>query len=299
MSKRKVSVPERSTRKSNELKESSKKGSVIRFIGVSLAGGKSDKACVAILEYYPENKKLFLSRLFEKIKSDERISGDLKIHDLINQNEESTKYVAFDTPWNMPYCMSCSLKCPGYENCKVSHIEWMWRHQDEKQKKKKPKKLFTPYTQRCIEMFFQTELEEKFNLHHALGANSAPLLARAHFIQRRIGVSCVEVYPALTLWRIGKLLGVMKSHLKSHRAAFGGDEARAQFLLSINEKDIAFIYNQDMKQMVDNNHAFEAFLCGFTAYLKYKGLTEKRPKDFPEQEDWIEFPQENLKLKDL
>lgn len=299
MSKRKVSVPERATRKSNDVKDAAKNGRVIRFIGVSLAGGKSDKACVAILEYYPDNKKLFLSRLFEKIKSDERISGDLKIHELIHQNEDSTKYVAFDTPWNLPACVTCTLKCPGYENCHAPHIEWMWRHQDEKQKKKKPKKLFTPYTQRCVELYFQTELEEKFTLHHALGSNSAPLLARAHFIQRRVGVDCIEVYPALTLWRLGKILGVMKSHLKSHRAAFGGDEARAQFLLSLNEKDIAFIYNQDMKQMVDNNHAFEAFLCGFTAYLKYKDLTEKRPKDFPEKEDWIEFPQENLKLKDL
>lgn len=296
MSKRKVSVPERSSRKSNELAKNSK---VIRFIGVSLAGGKSDKACVAILEYYPENKKIFLSRLFEKIKSDEKISGDLKIHDLINQNEENTKYVAFDTPWNLPYCMICTLRCPGYENCRLPHIEWLWRHQDEKQKKKRPKKIFTPYTQRCVEMYFQTELEEKFTLHHALGANNAPLLARAHFIQRRVGVECIEVFPALSLWRLGKTLGVMKSHLKSHRAAFGGDEARAQFLQSLNENDVAFVYNQDMRQMVENNHAFEAFLCGFTAYLKYQGLTEKRPKDFPENEDWIDFPKGDLKLKDL
>lgn len=296
MSKRKVSVPERSARKSNDV---AKNGRIVRFIGVSLAGGKSDKACVAILEYYPDNKKIFLSRLFEKIKSEEKISGDLKIHDLINQNEESTKYVAFDTPWNLPFCMTCTLRCPGYENCHLPHIEWMWHHQDDKLKKKRPKKLFTPYTQRCIEMYFQTELEETFTLHHALGANSAPLLARARFIQRRIGVECIEVYPALSLWRLGKVLGVMKSHLKSHRAAFGGDEARAQFLQSMNENDICFIYNQDMKQMVENNHAFEAFLCGYTAFLKFKGQTEKKPKDFPENEDWIEFPQKDLKLKGM
>lgn len=296
MSKRKVSVPERTARKSSDINRNSK---IIRFIGISLAGGKSDKACVAVLEYYPDNKKIFLSRLFEKIKSDEKISGDLKIHELIDQNQDSTKFVAFDTPWRLPNCITCTLKCPGFENCRLPHIEWMWHHQDDKLKKKRPKKLFTPYTQRCIEMYLQTELEETFVLHHALGSNSAPLLARASFIQRRVKIDCVEVYPTLTLWRLGKALGVMKSHLKNHRAAFGGDEARAQFLLSLNKNDIAFIYNQDMKQMVENNHAFEAFLCGFTAYLKFKGLTEKRPKDFPENEDWIEFPQKDLKLKDL
>ena len=289
-------MPERSARKSLEVTKNSR---VIRFIGISLAGGKSDKACVAVLEYYPDNKKIFLSRLFEKIKSDEKISSDLKIHELIQQNEESTRFVAFDTPWNLPFCMICTLRCPGYENCRLPHIEWMRNHQDSKLKKKRPRKLFTPYTQRCIEMYVQTELEEPFTLHHALGSNSAPLLARAHFIRRRLSVECIEVYPTLTLRRLGKTLGVMKSHLKNHRAAFGGDEARAQFLISLNKNDIAFIYNQDMKQMVENNHAFEAFLCGFTAYLKFKGVTEKRPKNFPENEDWIEFPQKDLKLKDL
>lgn len=298
MSKRKVSVPQRKAGKS-ALADTKAKEKILRFIGISLAGGKSDKACVAVLEYYPENKKIFLSRLFEKIKSDEKISGDLKIHELIEQNLETTKFVAFDTPWSLPNCITCVQKCPGYESCHEPHIEWMWHHQDDRLKKKRPKKLFTPYTQRCIEMHFQTELEEAFNLHHALGANSAPLLARAAFIQKRLSADCIEVYPKLTLWRLGKILDVKTSHLRDHRAAFGGDEARAQFLKSLNENNIAFVYHQDMKQMVENNHAFEAFLCGFTAFLKFLDLTEKRPKGFPAKENWIEFPLKDLKIKDL
>ena len=272
---------------------------VVRFIGVSLSGGKSDKACVAVLEYYPDNKKIFLSRLFEKIKSDERISGDLKIHELILQNAETLKFVAFDTPWRLPNCLTCKLKCPGFENCHEPHIQWMWKHQDERLKKKKPKKLFTPYTQRAVEMYFSTELEEVFHLHHAMGANSAPLLARAAFIQKRIPFNCIEVSPHLTLWRVGKALNLMKSQIKDHRAAFGGDESRAQFLHSLNENNIAFLYHQDQKSMIENNHAFEAFMCGFTAFLKYKNLTEDRPKHFPKNEDWIDFPKSNLRVKDI
>lgn len=296
MSKRKISVPERKTGRAADLE---KPRDVVRFIGISLAGGKSDKACVAVLEYYPDNKKIFLSRLFEKIKSEEKISGDLKIHELLEQNISSTHYVAFDTPWTLPNCLTCTKKCPGYENCHEPHIEWMWRHQDDKLKSKRPKKLFTPYTQRCVEMYLQTELEESFIMHHAMGANSAPLLARAAFIQRRLTSECIEVFPRLTMWRLGQSLNVMKSYLRGHRDAFGGDEARAQFLQSLSENNIAFIYNQDMKQMVENNHAFEAFLCGLTAFLKYRGLTVKKPKGFPTNEDWIEFPLENLKLKDI
>lgn len=294
MAKRKN--PEKKNSKNSEL---GSEANVVRFIGISLAGGKSDKACVAILEYYPENKKLFLSRLFEKIKSDEQISGDLKIHELIEQNLGTTQYVAFDTPWKLPNCLTCKKKCPGYENCHEPHIEWMWHHQNDKQNKKRPKKLFTPYTQRCVEFYLQTELEEKFTPHHAMGSNSAPLLARAAFIQRRLSANCIEVYPKLSLWRLGQALNLMKSHLRGHKAAFGGDVSREHFLQSLNDNNLAFVYTQDMKQMVENNHAFEAFLCGYTAYLKYNNLTVKKPKNFPENEGWIEFPTDNLKLKDL
>ena len=83
-------------------KSVSKTNDVVRFLGISLAGGKSDKACVALIEYYPQNKKIFLSRLFEKLKSEEKISVDLKIHDLIDQNKDTLEYVAFDIPWSLP-----------------------------------------------------------------------------------------------------------------------------------------------------------------------------------------------------
>lgn len=301
MRKRKVPVSKRKAGKpaARSTVTDPKANNVIRFIGVSLAGGKSDKACVAVLEYYPEQKKIFLSRLFEKIKSDETISGDLKIHELILQNADTLKYVAFDTPWTLPNCVTCKLKCPGYENCHQPHIEWMWRHQEDRLMKKRPKKLFTPYTQRAVEMYFATELEEVFHLHHAMGANTAPLLARAAFIQRRLTVECIEAFPKLTLWRMGKALNMMKSQLIDHRAAFGGDESRAQFIQALNDNNIAFIYHQDAKNMVENNHAFEAFMCGLTAFLKYRNLTERRPKGFPAGEDWIEFPLEGLKIKDF
>lgn len=269
---------------------------VIRFIGVSLAGGKSDKACVAILEYYPENKKIFLSRIFEKIKSEDEISGDLKIHELIVQNEQSIQYVAFDTALSLPNCITCKLKCPGFEHCHEPHIEWMWKHFHEHQKNKKPKKLFTPYTQRCVELYFQSKLEDKFYLHHALGSNSAPLLARALFITKRLTYKCIEVFPKLTMWRLGESLGLTKLALKDHRAAFGGDESREKFIQALNEKNLAFIYHQDAKSMIENSHAFEAFLCGLTAFLKYKNLVEPRPKNFPKNETWVEFPIKGVQI---
>ena len=41
---------------------------VHRFIGLALGGGKADRASLAVIEYYPNQKKIFLSHLIEKYR---------------------------------------------------------------------------------------------------------------------------------------------------------------------------------------------------------------------------------------
>lgn len=52
-------VAARKTLAKKEDAESSHAGPVHRFIGISLSGGKADKACMAIVEYFPSIKKFF------------------------------------------------------------------------------------------------------------------------------------------------------------------------------------------------------------------------------------------------
>jgi hypothetical protein len=268
---------------------------VHRFIGISLGGGKADKACIAVVEYFPQYKKIFLSKIFDKIKTEGSISADLKIHEIIESFNGKIDSVAFDVPWRPPICFRCENPCTGYETCQQEHIVWMREHNLKQQKKKKPKKLFSPYLERCAEMYIKSELEEPMDIGPALGANTAPLLARASYIQRRIKVPTIEVYPKLSIWRVGRALNISKSHLRFHRHSVGGQESRASILQELTEHNVVFVYAQDQKLMAENNHAFEAFICALTGYLKYSGQTEPRPKSFPSKEDWIEFPQQKIR----
>ena len=265
---------------------------IYRFAGVSLGGGKTDKTSIAILEYYPEQKRIFLRTLRDKIKGDAEVSADARIHALFTEEEPNIHTIAFDVPLQVPKCLRCALKCPGYEACKEPEIKYLWALHKKKTAKKKPVKLFTPYTERCAEAFIATDLEEIFHPQHALGANYAPLTARAFFIRRRLGkkIAAVEVYPKLSLWRIGIDLKVQKTHLRNHKLAVGGDEARLAILKALAEREICFVYQQDTKTMVDNAMAFDAFICALTAFLKFRGQCEKPPAGFPKQEPWIEFP---------
>ncbi len=263
-----------------------------------MGGGKADKACLAVLDYYPEHQKVFLSRLVEKIKNEERSSADLKICQLVEEFSEGAESIALDVPWNPPLSF-LSPSTESYETSQEPHILWMWKHYEKLNQKKKPRRLFTPYTQRCVEMYVSTELEEPFLLNQALGANNAPLLARAAYLQKRFPLPTLEVSPKIALWRIGRSLSLMKSHLRSHRNSVGGTEARRAVLQGLSENNVVFLYSQDQKAMAENNHSFEAFICALTGFLKYKKMTESRPAGFPKKEDWIEIPVEGIRWKDL
>lgn len=292
MSKSRIRSHERETRRALDVKSKAQlqESEVVRFVGVSLSGGKADKACVVVLDYYPSAQKIFLSKMIEKIKAEEFISADLKIHEILTQYLDQTAGIAFDVPLSLPKCMTCVLACPGYETCNEAEIKWMRNHYHHNMEKKKLKKLFTPYTQRCADAFLTTIEDENLEVQHALGANLAPLTARGIFIQRRLKTHILEVFPKMTAWRLGEHLKINKSQLRSIRHSVGGDDARRSFLNQLSDKMGLFIYQQDFKSMIDNHHAFEALLCALTALFKYQGRTEKKPKDFPKKEGWVEIP---------
>lgn len=299
MSRTRVRSTQRKSRRVKSVKEAAEAFSKIargrqpkhhRFIGMSLGGGKTDKTCMSVIEYYPSQRKIFLSRLFDKIRNEGEVSADLQIHRLITEMP-TVESVSFDVPLQLPkHLLPCPCGCIGYEDCTEPEIQWMWKHYRAQAKKKSPPRLFTPYTERCVEMYLKTELEEPFDLPHALGSNLAPLTARAQFITQRLKVPVLEVFPKLTLWRLGNSLHLGKSHLKFHRHWEGGHASRQLILSKMMDKSLAFIYDQDVKTLAESPQAFDSFLCALTGLLSFLGHTEPRPKGFPRKESWIEFP---------
>lgn len=230
------------------------------------------------------------------MKAEGNFSSDIKISQLLEEYEGQIEYLAVDQPWKMPICLRCELKCPGYENCDSEHIQWFWDKHRKTQSKKKETKIFTPYTQRAVESVLLNDLEQPFMISHAMGANSAPLLARASFLKRRTQSHWIEVFPPLSVWRIGRNLNMKKSDLRSYRKSAVGESCRRQILNHLQKHDVVFLYKEDVQAMINSVHAFDAFIAAYTAYLKFTKQTEKPPADFPKGEDWIEFPKEELEI---
>lgn len=268
----------------------------VRFAGVSLGGGKTFKTAVSVLEYYPKQRRLFVRSVYPEMGGKDGLSADEHLFALLTEEEKPLKYVGLDAPLQFPKCVRCSLKCPGYENCTEPEIQWLWQHHKTyRQGQKRPSKIFTPYTERCVDVYLSEEMGEMYHSHHALGANRAPLAARAHYLARRLPAQTLfEFHPRLTLGQLGAALGVQKSYLKFYRHSDGSFERRQYLLNQLVEKGWVFLYQQDLRLAVEDPHVFESILGGITGYLKYRGQTVRPPSDFPPGEVWVEHPQKEL-----
>ncbi|MDZ4663180.1 MAG: DUF429 domain-containing protein [Pseudomonadota bacterium] len=265
-----------------------------RFLGLHLGGAKTDNTVVAVLEYYPKHKKVFLSRIHLGLGGKKDKSADLVLHELLTIGESPIDLLSMDAPLSLPKCIICELKCPGYEKCGEPEIKWMWNWFKKHGKQKKPPRQFVPYTQRCTELHVASEYEKAFHPPEALGSNMAPLASRAQFILRRIKVPTIEVYPELSLWRIGQKLDISKSMFNFHKHSVEGESNRLQIIKKIVDSGLVFVYDQDIKVLSQTPAAFDAFICGLTAYIHDIGGSEDRPKGFPKKESWLTFPKENF-----
>lgn len=264
---------------------------VVKFAGLTLGGGKGRKTSLSILEYYTKEKKLFLSELYQGIEESGRVSADTQLIKKIEKHKENLNLIAVDAPLKVPKCMRCRLTCPGHEKCTEPEIQWMWKWYKKRGKKKRPNKIFTPYTERCAEQYILSDVDGDIFPDHAFGSNRAPLAMRAMYLNRRMkGTKLIEVLPRLSLWHIGQNIGFRKSRILSYKQFTKGEDIRSDFLELWSEKELSFIYHRDFKLMVKDAFAFESFICAYTGFLKYQGLCESKPKGFPKAEAWVDFP---------
>lgn len=268
-----------------------------RYIGVSLGGGKSLRTHIAVLDHYPHEDKLFLSHLVRDICEEGLQTSDTVLIDIMKELGEDCRWVGINAPLSPPKCLRCRLVCPGAEDCGEEEIQWLWDLHRKRAKGRKPHKIFTPYTERCVEHHVSYQLQDLVTCEQALGSNKAPLWARADFLKKRLKqFKLVEVYPRLSLWRLGRAMKMPKSHLNHYKNAVNGEASRGVILEKWLASNSLFVYNQDAKQMIKDAFVFEAVITAFTAYLNDLKLCEPRPEGFPRsaKEGWIAFPQKSF-----
>ncbi len=281
-----------------------------RYFGLELAGAKNQKTSIAIIEYYPKEKKIFLLDIFDKITPLDKQTGDQAVIELIqeltlNPTSKSSLIMGVNVPLDLPPCIVCTQRtCPLPAHCIVPTVKWMKEtsiraSRTFPQETEKARKIrdFTPYTQRPIELWIRHHVfpllteEEKFDIDETLGGNRGPLSARMHFLKRHLhSLTLIEVWPKLSTSLLASQLKLHKNIISSYRHLENGAHCREELIQQLSVQWELFIYERDMRKLSLNLTAFDAFICAFTALLSDRHLCAPPPPGFPSSAGWVHYP---------
>ncbi len=275
-----------------------------RYLGLDLLGAKNAKTTLAVIEFFPKERKLFLLDVHSGIGgSDDDSSADAELIETIKDHCEgqSDAVLGVNAALTLPPCVECTRKtCPLPESCTVPEIKWMRQWQE-----KHHLKNFTPYTQRPVELWLKTEILKKvpeklrFDIDETLGGNRAPLTMRMHFLKRHLHqLTLVEALPKVSLAVLSERLKLSTRMMSRYRQLEDGAWARQEILDRLAQTFDLFIYDRDLKKLTLSLNAFDAFITAVTALLFDQDETKSAPKGFPVKSGWVAIPQLPTKNRD-
>jgi len=274
-----------------------------RYLGLELSGAKNAKTTLAVLEYYPKEKKVFVLDIHSGIGADATCNSDEALIQTIQDhaNDHPDVKIGVNVPLTLPPCLLPPKK--GRSALDSNEVKWM---QTQFQKRARPKTskrtaklkdFFTPYTQRPIEIWLKNEIlprlpqKLQFEIDETLGGNKAPLTARMQFLKPYLSdYELHEILPKLTVALLSPFLKLSQKTLHQYRQLEDGVFARQTILERISENLDIFIYDRDQKKITQNLNAFDAFLCAYTVLLFDRGECVPAPKHFPMKSGWIRYP---------
>ncbi len=262
-----------------------------RYLGIELAGAKNQKTTLAVIEFYPKEKKTFLLEIFDRIANRENQTNDEALLEIIQEMSSFHSKVGVNVPLELPPCITCTRKkCPLPTHCTVPVVKWM--------REFSLKKDFTPYTQRPIELWIRYQVLPRlagntlFEVDETLGGSRAPLTARMNFLKRHLeDLTLFEVWPKLTMEILISQLKIEKRIANHYRKLEDGAHAREEILTQLAKDNEIFIYERDFKKLSLNLASFDAFICAFTVLMADQKQCVKIPKGFPTASGWVNYPQ--------
>lgn len=262
------------------------------YLGLELGGAKNQRTTIAVLQFFPHEKKTFLLDVHEGIGTkgdkDDPKTGDELLLDIFNTYRKDLAHIGVDIPMELPPCLVCPRKnCPMPAKCTIPAVRWM----------REKNKDFTPYTQRPVELWLRYKLlphifpRFRFEIDETMGGTKAPRTARMVFLKRHLGkFPMIETLSKLTLAVMAQNFKFNPRYVSSYRQLDSGAHSREWLLEAIASKYSIFIYERDVTLLTKSLGAFDAFLSALTALLAESGLCALPPKGFPVASGWIYYP---------
>ncbi|MCO5113334.1 MAG: hypothetical protein M9899_04070 [Bdellovibrionaceae bacterium] len=264
----------------------------IRFLGVALSGVKTPRTSMAIVEYYPATERYVLAHIYDQITSKDDHSPDHVLIEYITKTS-NVKSIHIDVPLQLPKTILNILKGQSTEVDHHEELRWMKNFYSQEVSTKKLSRSLSPYTERVAELYWKNKLDEKFILDHAGGANKAPLMFRAMYLNHLLPkYKMYEFYPKVSVWQIGRAYKVAKSVLRSYAHSVYGQESREQILTQLEKHMKLFSYDVEKRKMLKDINAFNAFVGALTGVYHHNKLIHTKDLSLPKATAWPHVPLE-------
>ena len=269
-----------------------------RILGLELGGGKSGRTSLVLLEYYPKDKKVFVSERVPNVAATATRYGDEVLLDHLRKLKPAR--IGVNAPLSLPPCVRCRYpECGGYRECSYAPVRWM--HEEAVRAKIPVLKHPTPYTQRPVDVFLRTRVQPRYGIdlfiEESLGAGRAPLAARMQYLQSQIGKKLfLETSPRLALVGIADWYGVTARELRRYRLPEDGVEHRRHILVKLQEDLTAFglpqlfLYEAEAQEIAESLPCFQALLSGFMVVCADAGFLRDRDPDFEKSWSFVAIP---------
>lgn len=270
-----------------------------RIIGLELLGAKNNKSAISIIDYYPDESKLFLIDLIQEVEPEKSETNDQALLRTIKSHSIKNTLLSINAPTTLPpFFQKNTRKFSSIENWVKSEIKLA---QERKLSNKTPPKLreFTPYTQRPVEIWLRYNVIPnlpkgiQFDVDETFGGSRAPIAARMHFLSNSLkNYEIIEVLPKLSVIKMAHVLKLGQRHINKYRHLDLGKSARVHILNSIADELNVFIYENDFKTLSKNLNCFDAFISGLTGYFFRLDKCQKPPRNFPLSSGWVTYPKQ-------
>lgn len=267
-----------------------------RCVGLELAGAKSRRSSLVVLDYYPDKSRLVLTDVQEGLREDtgaELLSPDeLLIAKLTEIKKAASHFAGLGVhgPLSFPTALDAAQGKKIALGLKTKDPESQWLFETWQKLDPQPRP-FVPYLQRPCEVWLRYCTQEKFLVSEAFGANAAPLAARLRVLKPYLPQPIYESVPRAIMSRVTHSLGMPKWIAAQYSDVEKGVKSREEFLAQwLKRFPQVFIYDHDHDSLVTHLACFNAFLSALNQFLHLKEYCENPPRTFPKRAAWIPIP---------
>lgn len=232
--------------------------------GVAVGSGRHDRTVICQLKHFRQNNRVFVLQVKDFYKHP---YPDEAFLDHLDHTPQKPTLVV-DGPLTWPSCATCGCSNRSVWLCPVPTVKWMVQEQS-KLPSHRPLSGMAPYLIRPVEYYLNRISNGRWHVDACFGANVAFKAVRIQYWKRRLPSEIVlyETFVSVAVFLLAMELGMTRTQAGGILNLAQGVALRQLWIEKATQRWGLFIYESDLKLILENPYAFRALVAAITGYV--------------------------------